>query len=380
MSHSIDTSKNKYILYARKSTESDERQVASTADQIKVMKRAIEREDSRYKIITTFEEQKSGFIPYRREKFDKMIQMLRDGEAQGIITWKMSRLSRNPEESGIIMGMLQRGEIAHIYTSDRTYLPGDNIIVSAFEFAMSNQSSIETSKDTKRGLGEKAERGWCPHSVLPIGYQHVEYLHVGIDPEIIPDQERFDLFRQGVMQIIEGKMEPRQAHKWLTEQGLRTKKTRTKPESVLPWSTFYRLLGDRFYVGEFVWKDKVHQGKHKPMFTEDEFDRLQFMMGRLEQADEAYYITASLLLDLASRSYELFIGSEPDDKREIIQLTLQNLSLNHGKLEYTLQKSFDSIFVSAKSHKWGRWLNSVRTFIATANPNISNFKFYNVSV
>ena len=40
-------------------------------------------------------------------------------------------------------------------------------------------------------------------------------------------------------------------------------------------------------------------------------------LARLEQADEAYYITASLLLDLASRSYELFIGSEPDDKREI---------------------------------------------------------------
>jgi DNA invertase Pin-like site-specific DNA recombinase len=85
MSHTIDTSKNKYILYARKSTESDERQVASTADQIKVMKREIERENSRYEIVEVFEEQKSGLIPYRREKFDKMIQMLRDGEAQGII-------------------------------------------------------------------------------------------------------------------------------------------------------------------------------------------------------------------------------------------------------------------------------------------------------
>jgi len=47
------------------------------------------------------------------------------------------------------------------------------------------------------------------------------------------------------------------------------------------------------------------------------------------------------------------MGSEPDDKREIIQLTLQNLSLNHGKLEYTLQKPFDSIFYTTKSLKWG---------------------------
>lgn len=84
-------------------------------------------------------------------------------------------------------------------------------------------------------------------------------------------------------------------------------------------------------------------------------------MSRLEQADEVYYITASLLLDLASRNYELFIGSEPDDKREIIQLTLQNLSLNHGKLEYTLQKPFDSVFFSAKGLKWGdQWDSNPR--------------------
>ncbi|MFW5719716.1 MAG: hypothetical protein ACOCXT_01670 [Candidatus Dojkabacteria bacterium] len=29
--------------------------------------------------------------------------------------------------------------------------------------------------------------------------------------------------------------------------------------------------------------------------------------------------------------------------------------LNEGKLEYNLQKPFDSIFETAKSLKWGRW-------------------------
>ena len=59
-----------------------------------------------------------------------------------------------------------------------------------------------------------------------------------------------------------------------------------------------------------------------------------------------------MLLELASRSYELFIGSEPEEKREIIGLTLQNLFLNEGKLEYTLQKPFDSIFVEANRLNW----------------------------
>ena len=69
-------------------------------------------------------------------------------------------------------------------------------------------------------------------------------------------------------------------------------------------------------------------------------------LDRLQAADEDYYITASYLLELASRSYDLFIGSEIDQKREIIQLTLLNLSLDNGKLNYQMQKPFDSIFAA----------------------------------
>jgi len=56
-----------------------------------------------------------------------------------------------------------------------------------------------------------------------------------------------------------------------------------------------------------------------------EQDEFKEKLARLERADEEYYITVSYLLELASRSYELFTGSEPDEKREIIQLTLLNL-------------------------------------------------------
>lgn len=87
-----------------------------------------------------------------------------------------------------------------------------------------------------------------------------------------------------------------------------------------------------------------------------EQDEYKDKLARLSKADEEYYITSSLLLDLASRSQELFLSSEPDEKREIVQLIFQNLSLNQGNLEYTMNKPFDSIFKSAKGLKWGgRW-------------------------
>lgn len=98
-------------------------------------------------------------------------------------------------------------------------------------------------------------------------------------------------------------------------------------------------------------------------------------LDRLQAADEDYYITASYLLELASRSYDLFIGSEIDQKREIIQLTLLNLSLDDGKLNYQMQKPFDSIFAAKDRPLMGRWLNLVRTFMAGTNPSVSNFNF-----
>lgn len=82
-------------------------------------------------------------------------------------------------------------------------------------------------------------------------------------------------------------------------------------------------------------------------------------LARIYDADEEYYITVQYLLELASRSYELFMSSEPEQKREIIQLTLQNLQIKDGKLVYDWQKPFDSIFESAKRLTWGDLVDEI---------------------
>ena len=67
-----------------------------------------------------FREKVSG----RRERpeFQRMLEQLRKGDT--VIVWKLDRLARNPEEAGIILGLLKRGEIKLIITSDGEYRPG----------------------------------------------------------------------------------------------------------------------------------------------------------------------------------------------------------------------------------------------------------------
>ena len=101
-----NNNKIKYFLYARKSSESEDRQVASIQSQIDVLKDVAKRED--LEIIDVLFESKSAKAP-GRPVFNQMINRINKGEAEGIICWKLDRLARNPVDGGSISWMLQGG-------------------------------------------------------------------------------------------------------------------------------------------------------------------------------------------------------------------------------------------------------------------------------
>jgi site-specific DNA recombinase len=43
------------------------------------------------------------------------------------------------------------------------------------------------------------------------------------------------------------------------------------------------MFGDPFYYGMFIWNNQVWQGKHRPMITIDEFERVQEILGKKTQ-------------------------------------------------------------------------------------------------
>ena len=155
-----------YFLYARKSTDVEDKQVLSIESQLAELRSLAKRES--LEIVAEFVEKQSAKKP-GRPVFNDMLQRIQTGEAQGIICWKIDRLARNPVDGGQMSWLLQQGVIQHIQTYDRSFLPADNVLMMSVELGMANQYIRDLSVNTKRGLREKARREDFP-GPAPVGY------------------------------------------------------------------------------------------------------------------------------------------------------------------------------------------------------------------
>ena len=63
-------------------------------------------------------------------------------------------------------------------------------------------------------------------------------------------------------------------------------------------------------------------------------------MGRHEKADQNFYITANLVMNLAACAREIFESSEPEEKRQLLDLVFQNLQLKDGSLSISVREPF----------------------------------------
>ena len=64
-------------------------------------------------------------------------------------------------------------------------------------------------------------------------------------------------------------------------------------------------------------------------------------------ADEQFYLTANMTLNIAKRAKDIFISSEPEEKRQFLGFLLQNCVLNEKTLSFTLRSPFNLILNQA---------------------------------
>jgi len=267
----------RYILYARKSSESEDRQIFSVEDQIDRLQELANKMDLKIKKI--YRESKSAKEPNKRPLFREMMESIKKGEAEGILCWQINRLTRNPVDSGEIQWLLQKNIIKVIQSIDRKYLPDDNALILSFESGTANQFILDLSKGTKRGILRKIKSGWRPGQA-PLGYINEKFGEKG-NKKVLQDLERFHLVRKMWDAMLTGDYSVRRIREMANEEwGLRTLPLKRRGNKKLSMSCVYRILTNTFYYGEFTYDGEVYQGAHEPMITKEEFDRVQKLLGR----------------------------------------------------------------------------------------------------
>lgn len=272
----------KYFMYARKSSEDSQRQIASIDDQINALE-LVAKHEGIVLAREPFMEERSAKDP-GRPVFNELLNLINSGEANAILCWDIDRLSRNPIDNGRIQWMLQKGVIRVIKTPGREYYPEDAGLLMSIEGGRATDYVMRLSKNVKRGLNSKALKGWRP-SGGPIGY-----VNAGIEKGnkwIECDPERFELVRKMWDLFLTGSYSVSKIRQIATEEWhLTTRPHKRVGGKPLSMSHMYNIFNDTFYYGYYPWTDpetgerKPIKGNHRPMITELEYRRAQVLLGK----------------------------------------------------------------------------------------------------
>lgn len=254
-------SSQKFFLYARKSTDVEDKQVRSIGDQLAELRAFAEREG--LNIAEEFVEKRSAKIP-GRPIFNDMLDRVERGEANGILARHADRLARNSVDGGRIIYLLDTGKLASLkfptFWCDST---SQGKFMLNMVFGQSKYYVDSLSENTKRGLRQKICRGEYP-SLAPFGYLNdTRTKTVVVDKKFVPViRQAFEMYSIGnyTLQSIGEYFEANHLLSW---NGKRIHISR---------ATF--ILSNSFYYGHFRYGGEIYEGKYEPIVAKKLWDKM----------------------------------------------------------------------------------------------------------
>jgi site-specific DNA recombinase len=250
-----------YFLYARKSTDVEDKQVLSIEAQLSELRFLAKSESLEVK--EEFVEKRTAKMPGRLI-FNEMVRRIQKGEAQGIVCWKLDRLARNPVDGGQISWMLQQGTLQHIRTHDKSHYPNDNVLMMSVEFGMANQFILDLSANTKRGLREKVKRGEFP-GIAPVGY-----INDVRAKTVVVDRKKSKIICAAFELYSKGNQRLEDISVFLAQNGIKSHFDNNTHKDRVRF-----ILSNPFYCGLFKYAGEIYEGRHTPIVEKRLWDKVQ---------------------------------------------------------------------------------------------------------
>lgn len=265
----IETTKDnlKYCLYARKSTEAEEKQALSIDSQIKEMRQIAEREG--LNIVEVRKESHSAKESGQRPVFEEILKDIDDGIFNSIITWAPDRLSRNAGDLGKLVDRMDQKKLIQIKTFGQNFTnsPSDKFLL----MILCSQAKLENdnkSINVKRGMRARCEMGLWPVQP-PTGYRKVNDRLAKCEVEIDPN--RALIIKQIFEKIAYERWSGMRVYSWLRYEV----NFKTHRGFYLSVGNIFKIINNTFYYGRFEFPQgsgNWYDGKHEPIITKELFD------------------------------------------------------------------------------------------------------------
>ena len=259
-------SQQKYFIYARKSTDVEDKQVLSIEAQLVELREYAKREGLH--IATEFIEKQSAKSP-GRPVFGKLLAEI-EKSGGNILAWHPDRLARNSIDGGQIIYLLDSGKVGTLkFPSFWFENTSQGKFMLSIAFGQSKYYVDNLSENTKRGLRQKVRLGLYP-SCAPVGYiNDIRTKTIVVNKRLVPVVlAAFELYAQGNQRLED------------TAIFLKSKGVTTKSGKQLNKDQIKRILTNPFYYGHFRYCGEVHEGKHKPIISKKLFDQVQATLAR----------------------------------------------------------------------------------------------------
>ena len=253
----------KYFLYARKSTEDEERQIMSIEAQLAELAEYAKREN--ITISEQFIESKSAKKP-GREIFNRMMSKVHDSkEPIGLIAWHPDRLARNSVDGGQIIYSIDIGKITSLRFPTFWFEPTpQGLFMLQVAFGQSKYYSDNLSENVKRGIRQKLRRGEWP-SRAPFGY-----INNPKTRNIEPDPFKSKLVKIAFEEFATGNHTYESLGKRLEFLGVVGKFGRPLCKVLL-----HRMLINKVYLGIIEHKGEDYEGNFEPIVSRAAFTAVQ---------------------------------------------------------------------------------------------------------
>lgn len=282
----------KAVIYARYSSDSQREE--SIEGQLRECSEYAQRNGMT--VLSSYIDRALSAKTDNRPEFQRMVKDSAQGLFDVVLVWKLDRFARNRYDSAHYKAILKKNGVKVVSAKEAIAEDSTGILLESLLEGYAEFYSVELSEKIHRGQKENALKGLNNGGGVPLGYTlNHQSQKLEMDPITAPlVVEIFTRYAQGET--------ARAIADNLNARGLRTQRGKR-----FGLNSFWVMLKNRKYIGEYRYQDVVIPGGVPAIVPQDLFDRVQARVDRNKRtpaaakAEEEYLLTTKLFCGKCGR-------------------------------------------------------------------------------